>query len=118
LSRSERDYLRHILEEAEYLTEASAGLSREEFFADGTLRRAFARSLEVVGEVVKRLSPEWRTAHPEVDWRALADMRDRLIHGYFGVDYELVWEVASTRMPALRPAIAALAEAAHEDERR
>jgi len=118
LSRSERDYLRHILEEAEYLTEASAGLSREEFFADGTLRRAFARSLEVVGEAVKRLSPEWRTAHPEVDWRAMAGMRARLIHGHFGVDYELVWEVASTRMPALRPAIAALVEAAPEDERR
>ena len=115
MSRSERDYLRHILDEAEYLTEASAGLSREDFLGDETLRRAFARSLEVVGEAAKRLSPEWRSAHPEVDWRAMAGMRDRLIHGYFGVDYELVWEVASTRVPALRSAIAALVEAAPED---
>ena len=115
MSRSARDYLRHILDEADYLAGATAGLSREDFLEDETLRRAFARSLEVIGEAAKRLRPEWRTAHPEVDWRAMAGMRDRLVHGYFGVDYELVWEVASTLMPALRPVIAALVEAAPED---
>ncbi|MEN8376827.1 MAG: DUF86 domain-containing protein [Gemmatimonadota bacterium] len=114
MSRSARDYLRHILHEAEYLAEVTSGLSREDFLVDETLRRAFARSIEVVGEAAKLLSPEWRDAHPEVDWRALAGMRDRLIHGYLGVDYELVWEVASTRLPALRPAIAALVEEASE----
>lgn len=117
MSRSERDCLLHILDEAEYLTDATAGFSREDFLADETLRRAFARSLEVVGEAAKQLPPEWRAAHPEIDWRAMAGMRDRLIHGYFGVDYELVWEVASSRMPALRPMIGALVESGEREPR-
>jgi uncharacterized protein with HEPN domain len=118
LSRSARDYLRHILDEADYLAEATDGLSRQDFLGHETLRRAFARSLEVIGEAAKQLPPEWRAAHPGVDWRAMAGMRDRLIHGYFGVDYELVWEVASSPMPTLRPAIAALVDALDDRDQR
>ncbi len=50
----------------------------------------------------------FRDAHPGVEWRAMARMRDRLIHGYFGVDYELVWDVVQTRIPLLRQEIARL----------
>ena len=61
--------------------------------ADKTLWRAFVRSLEVIAEAVKSLPEEFLESHPEVDWRPIARMRDRLIHGYFGVDYQLVWDV-------------------------
>ena len=61
--------------------------------ADETPWRAFVRSLEVIGEAVKSLPEEFLESHPEVDWRPIARMRDRLIHGYFGVDYQLVWDV-------------------------
>ena len=80
------DYVRHILDEVEYLVHASAGVDESAFFSDATLQRAFIRSLEVIGEATKRLPPEFWAAHPEVDGRGMAGMRDRLIHGYFGVD--------------------------------
>jgi uncharacterized protein with HEPN domain len=96
-----RDYLQHILDEAEYLLKASDRLTPDRFLADATLQRAFVRSLEIIGEATKKLPENFRAAHPEVEWRSIARMRDRLIHGYFGVDYQLVWEVTQTKVPEL-----------------
>ena len=96
-----REYLRHILVEIEYLRRASTGLEREAFLASDTLVRAFVRALEVIGEATKQLPADYRSAHPEVAWRAMAGMRDRLVHGYFGVDYELVWQVVRDTIPNL-----------------
>jgi uncharacterized protein with HEPN domain len=90
MSFEPRDYLRHILVEADYLIGESAGLSFDAFAADETLRRAFVRSLEIVGEAAKKVPEDFRAAYPLVEWHAMAGMRDRLIHDYFGVDFELV----------------------------
>ena len=105
MSRSEIEYLRHIQDEARYLVEASREVSWNEFSDGETLKRAFVRSIEVIGEATKNLSTETRDRYPEVEWRAMAGMRDRLIHGYFGVDYEIVWEVATEKAPELVDAI-------------
>ena len=78
MSFEPRDYLRHTLIEAEFLCERSAGVSFDSFMEDQTLRRA------------------------------MAGMRDRLIHDYFGVDYELVWDVVQNRIPELRARLATL----------
>jgi uncharacterized protein with HEPN domain len=107
---SATEYLRHILEEARYLARHTAEVTRDDFMADGTLQRAFVRSLEIIGGATKKLPPEWRRTHPEIDWRAMAGMRDRLIHGYFGVDYEIVWDVATTKAEELRRAVEKLIE--------
>lgn len=108
MSRSETEYLRHIQDEARYLTRASREVNWEKFSEDETLKRAFVRCIEVIGEATKNLSAEFRARHPEVQWRAMAGMRDRLIHGYFGVDYEIVWEVATEKAPELVDAIRAI----------
>lgn len=101
MSFEPREYLRHIHVEAEYLLEQSHSLGKADFIQHETLRRAFVRSLEIIGEAAKRVPDDVRAAHPGIDWRGMAGMRDRLIHGYFGVDYDLVWDVVQTKIPSL-----------------
>lgn len=105
MSFGPRDYLQHMLSEADYLTRRTEGLDLEAFLADETLRRAFVRSIEVIGEAAKKLPEEFRREHATTDWRAMARMRGRLIHGYFGVDYAIVWDVAVDKAPRLREEI-------------
>ncbi len=104
------EYLRHVLAEVDYLVGSSAIVRKERFLRDETLRRAFVRSLEIIGEAAKKVPDGFRAAHPEVEWKAMAAMRDRLIHGYFGVDYELVWDVVQEKIPALKRQIEAILE--------
>lgn len=110
MSFEPREYLRQLAVEANYLIRASSGMSAEQFCADETLRRAFVRSLEIIGEATKTIPDSFRDRYPAIEWRAMAGMRDRLIHGYFGVDYELVGDVVQNRIPALRRQIAPLVE--------
>lgn len=98
-------YCQHILAEAEYLTKVSAGTSRAAFLADDTLKRAFVRSLEIIGEAVKQIPDDFRTAYPQVEWRKMAGTRDKLIHDYLGVDYELVWDIVQSKIPDLMSAM-------------
>ena len=74
------EYLRHILDEVDYLADHSRGLTRAEFLADETLRRAFVRSVEIIGEATKQLPADVTRELPDIEWRAIAGMRDRLIH--------------------------------------
>jgi len=108
MSRSNLEYIRHMLDEIDYIERAGKGIDREVFLRDETLRRSFVRSIEIVGESAKKVSEDFRGQHSEIEWRKIAGMRDRLIHDYFGVDYGLVWDVVETNLPKLKRQLIAI----------
>lgn len=101
MSPSQLDFLRHILNECDYLLRMSAGKSREQLLDDETNSRAIVRSLEIIGEAVKKLPDDVRSDNPQVNWGDMAGMRDVLIHNYFGIDYDIVWNVLQEEIPDL-----------------
>ena len=96
------EYIRHILDEIDYLLPHIAETDFESFIKSETLKRAFVRSLEIIGEASKKLPEPIRQMQPDIEWRKIAGMRDRLIHDYFGVDYTIVWDAATNKLPDLR----------------
>ena len=96
------EYLRHMLDEIEYLLAERKDLNKEQFLRDETLKRAFVRSIEVIGEASKKVPVELKSRYPRVNWKTIAGMRDPLVHDYFGVDYDIVWDVVESKMHSLR----------------
>ena len=105
MSRSAVELLRHILDELDYLAAEAVILDLQRLQRDQRAKRAVVRSLEIIGEVSKQLPTEVRDRHHDVAWRSLAAMRDKMIHHYFGVDYEIVWDVLTNKVPTLREPI-------------
>lgn len=98
-----RDYLADILESAREVEMFIVGMNYDKFFRDKKTINAVIRSLEVMGEAAKRVPEEIRANYPEIPWKRMAGMRDKLIHEYAGVDLETVWDVAREELPALKP---------------
>ena len=107
MSKDPRVYLAHILECIEKIERFTKD-GKERFFNDELIQDAVLRNFEVMGEAAKRLDDAYRAAHPEIPWRALAGLRDVLIHQYEGVDLERVWAIVEQELPGLKQAIAAL----------
>lgn len=85
---------------------------RDAFFADPMAQDAVARNIEIMGEATRGVAEAIRRAHPEIPWRDISDMRNKVIHDYFRVDLAVVWDVVERDLPTLRAQIEALLEEA------
>jgi uncharacterized protein with HEPN domain len=94
-------YLGHILEAADRIL-LYGKRGEEAFRQDLMIQDAIVRNLQVMGEAVKKVSQETRTAYPDVPWKDIAGMRDRVVHDYFGISLDIVWDVVSNHVPPLR----------------
>ena len=103
--RDDRLYLKDIFAAMVATQEFIEGIDFETFASDDKTASAVLRKLEIIGEATKNVPEEIRREYPQVPWRQMAGMRDRLIHSYFEVDYLLVWETVKSQIPLLQPVI-------------
>jgi uncharacterized protein with HEPN domain len=101
MPRDYRVYLEDILEAADAVREFTAGLTADDLAADRRTRDAVIRNLEVIGEACKKVPEELRSRSPDVEWRRISGLRDVLIHDYFGIDLDIVWDVVQNKLPEL-----------------
>ncbi len=106
--RSRTTALRHMLDHAREAVALAAGKSRADLDADRLLNLALVRLLEIVGEAAGRVPKELCASHPEVPWPQIISLRNRLIHGYDSVDFDILWQIISSDLPALIPALEAI----------
>jgi uncharacterized protein with HEPN domain len=91
-------YLKHILDEITFLLKSTEKLDYNSFVESEMFTRAFSRSFEIIGEAVKNLSPDFRKTHKDIEWKKISGMRDKIIHQYFSVDYELLWDAIKNKL--------------------
>ena len=97
--RGDKDFLSDIREAVRRITAYTAGMTYEAFLAGTRTQDAVIRNLEVMGEAIKNLSAELRARYPEMPWKGMAGVRDRLIHHYFGVNLDIVWDIVTRELP-------------------
>ena len=86
----------------DFLTENCANFEMQDLMTDKVLSRACLKSLEIIGEASRSISEDFKRVHPEILWRQMTGMRNKLVHHYFGVDWEIVDDVLKNELPDLR----------------
>src|SRR3989344_1294104 len=105
MKRDDLVFLEDIIEQVNLIGASTRDKSKKDFLEDRNLHDATLRRLEVIGEAVKNISPSLKKNHPSIDWKVIAGTRDVLIHGYFGVNLEKVWDVVMRDIPKLKESI-------------
>lgn len=99
--KNDQVYIEHILEAIDRIKKYTEEVEEQEFKKKDMVQDAVVRQIEVIGEATKQLSDEEREKYPEIPWKDIAGMRDNLIHNYFGVDLEQVWQTVKQDIPHL-----------------
>lgn len=117
MKRDDTVYLRHILDAINLIEEYLRGVSYDDFMINRMFQDAVIREIEIMGEATKNLSTELRDKYPNIPWKKMAGMKDKLIHGYFGVDLDAVWDTATKDIHELKDKIQKVIESEVENER-
>jgi uncharacterized protein with HEPN domain len=108
MPRDYKVFLQDVLDASANVVEFLGAMTRTEFEADKKTVHAVVRNLEVIGEAIKSVPPEVRGQHPQVPWQRIAGLRDILIHHYFEIDIDIVWDIVQNKLPELKLQIEAI----------
>lgn len=114
--KDSRVYLEHIIEEIALIRSVCSTLSFQELTTNKEKEHTITRSLEIIGEAAKNVPEKVKKAHPEIPWKFMAGLRDKIIHGYFAINYDIVWDVITRKIPELEPKIRALCDDRESDK--
>jgi uncharacterized protein with HEPN domain len=93
--------VRHILTETAFIIQHTDNKTKEQVIDDEVLCRAVVRGIEIIGEASKKIDEEFKSSHIHIEWKKMAGARDKLIHHYFGIDYDIVWDIIKNKIPDL-----------------
>lgn len=103
--RNSRLLLQDLLLSIEKITEYTSGLSFDKFLEDSKTSDAVIRNFEIIGEAANRLPDEMKENFPEIDWYRIRGFRNRIVHDYMGIDYQMVWLIKENYLPKLKTQI-------------
>jgi uncharacterized protein with HEPN domain len=95
-------FIEHILDSINAIEEFSRDLERKDLATSRLKQSAIVREIEIIGEAVKNISDSLKIKHPEIGWREIAGTRDKMIHHYFGVDLNIIWDIVKINLPDLK----------------
>jgi uncharacterized protein with HEPN domain len=99
---TDQNFIKHILGAIERIESYTRGLEENDFMNNFMIQDAVIRNLEIIGEATKKISSQTKNTYPEIQWKKISGMRDKLIHDYFGVDLISVWSVVLTDLKTLK----------------
>jgi len=100
-NRGHLEYLADMREAIVRVQSYTSGVTYGQFLVDPKTQDAVIRNIEIIGEAAKHMPATITSAHPEIEWKSIAGMRDKLVHDYFGVNMDILWDVLTTKLPAL-----------------
>lgn len=108
--REYKDFVKDIIDSIQDIEQFIGTLSYEEFVGDRKTMNAVIRSIEIIGEAAKNIPDSIKDMNADVPWKKMSGMRDKLIHGYFGIDNEILWKTIKEDLPPLLPIVIRLFE--------